>query len=76
MRAAAERSEEIARRVQFFQYRAPEELYDLRQDPDALRNLVHEPGMRRELNSLRRRMARWMSEKQDPLEPAYGKGIL
>ena len=40
MNAAAETDDKIAERVKMFRYRALEEFYDLKKDPDCLVNLI------------------------------------
>lgn len=44
MEAAAANDSAIADRVDLFRYRVPEELYDLRDDPDCLSNLAGQQG--------------------------------
>ena len=58
---------EIAGRVEHFLYRVPEELYDFQADPDALDNLVYVPANQVLLDGLRRDLAQWMEDTNDPL---------
>jgi len=44
-----------------------EELYDLAHDPDEMQNLASKPAMATTLQAMRRRLARWMIETDDPL---------
>lgn len=60
-----------AQRLEFFDHRVPEELYDYEKDPDALNNLVDNPEMKEELNRLRRQMEEWMVKTGDPLLPVF-----
>jgi N-sulfoglucosamine sulfohydrolase len=64
---------DTARRVAFFLYRTPEELYDFSQDPDALNNLIGDPAHADELNRLRAALDSWMETTQDPALEAYRK---
>jgi len=65
MQEAGENDSEIAARVQLFQYRVVEELYDFENDPDALHNLVDDPGYKDELDRLRGELEAWMVEHGD-----------
>lgn len=65
MQQAGEGNTEIADRVNLFQYRVVEELYDFEKDPDALHNLVDDPECRGELNRLRGELEEWMVEYGD-----------
>jgi N-sulfoglucosamine sulfohydrolase len=77
MVAAAQTDPEVAARVDMFLHRVPEELYDLRQDPDSLVNLAPAPGeepahsVRSVLRRLRASTEEWMVEKADPLHDRY-----
>lgn len=71
MNEAAATDPLIARRVQMFRYRAPEELYDLRSDPDCLENLIDQPEYRAEADRLRDELLKWMKRTSDPLLPAF-----
>ena len=67
---AAETDPAVAARVKLFQYRVPEELYDLECDPCALHNLIDDPAHHRERDRLRTEMLAIMESTQDPLAPA------
>jgi N-sulfoglucosamine sulfohydrolase len=69
--AAKNGDEVIAERVRMFRYRAPEELYDLRNDPDCLNNLIDKPEYREQAQKLRGELREWMKETGDPLLPAF-----
>ena len=62
---------EIARRVLFFLFRAPEELYDYQVDPWALHNLADDPEQADRLGCFRGEMATWMRRYEDPLTEKY-----
>lgn len=63
--AAAEDCEEIKARVEFFQHRPSEELYDLENDPLELRNLTGKPGMEEVRARLGRELDEWMRQQGD-----------
>ncbi|MCW2765970.1 MAG: hypothetical protein JWO11_1929 [Nocardioides sp.] len=77
MVAAAKTDPKVAARVELFLHRVPEELYDLRHDPDSLVNLAPAPGedpapsVRAVLRRLRASTEEWMTEKADPLHDRY-----
>ncbi len=68
---AAKTDPAIARRVAMFRYRALEELYDLKADPDCLNNLVNDPAHAGGLEKMRNRLGQWMNQTHDPLRPAF-----
>jgi len=68
---AAKTDPAIARRVAMFRYRALEELYDLKADPDCLNNLLDDPSHAERLGQMRRRLGQWMKETNDFLLPAF-----
>lgn len=71
MREAAESDAQVAERVKHFLYRAPEELYDLQSDPDALVNLASREDHREDLRRKRAELLRWMEQTGDPLLPEF-----
>jgi len=71
MRAAAASSEAIASRVELFLRRVPEELYDFRDDPDALNNLIAAPEYAAERERLCARLEAWMEKTDDPALEAF-----
>jgi len=68
---AAETDPEIAQRVKMYRYRAAEEFYDLRKDPDCINNLVGKTGFEDELSKKQDQLHKWMIETGDPLLPAF-----
>ncbi len=54
------------REVAAFLRRPGEELYDLRADPDELRNLAGDRGHAEALADLRRRLRAWQEQTNDP----------
>jgi len=63
--AAAERDEFAARRVELYQHRPAEELYDLDRDPFELNNLAGQPEYREKMDALRRVLDGWMQQQGD-----------
>ena len=59
-----------AKRVHMFRYRTPEELYDLENDPDCLKNLIDNPAYRDQADTMRALMREYMQRTHDPLLPA------
>jgi N-sulfoglucosamine sulfohydrolase len=70
MQAAAANSPEIAARVKTFQYRTPEEFYDLEADPNGLKNLAGDPNVAAPMRETRARLWRHMKESGDFLASA------
>ena len=71
MLAAAKTDAAIAERVNFYKYRTPEELYDYKNDPDALHNLIDDPAYKKEVKKLRKKMLKLMIQYKDPAHEAY-----
>ncbi len=69
MQRAAEDSPEIAARVKLYDYRVPEELFNDRKDPNSLDNVLRKD--KKLLKTMRKMLAVWMEEKEDPLLPYY-----
>ena len=57
--------------MNFYKYRTPEELYDYKNDPDALHNLIDDPAYTQEIKKLRKRMLKLMIEYKDPAYETY-----
>lgn len=58
---------DLAERHKLYQFRVPEELYDVEQDPDCLHNLIAASAHQQELDSLRQTLDSWMVRTGDPL---------
>jgi N-sulfoglucosamine sulfohydrolase len=67
MRVLAKTDPQIAARVDLFDHRVPEEAYEVRYDPDALTNLIADPGQRSTVATLEKAMEDWMVRTKDPL---------
>ena len=68
---AAETDPEIAKRVELFKYRVPEEFYHFKEDPDGLHNLAGDPAYADELNAFREKMLEMMKRYNDPAYEAF-----
>lgn len=71
MKQLAETSPQIAARLQLFDHRVLEELYDYQRDPDALHNLVGDPRYQDQLKELRQTLRSWMESTGDPALEAF-----
>ena len=75
MKSAAATDEVLAARVEHFLYRTKEELYDYSKDPDALKNLVKDPGHLATLTMMRQKLLDHMKASKDPELGAFGFGV-
>jgi N-sulfoglucosamine sulfohydrolase len=66
MKDAAQQDDVIADRVRHYIYRCPEEFYDYASDPDALSNLIHQPGIERRLSTARSMLLEHLQRTGDP----------
>lgn len=73
MKQAGKNNDKIKERVQFYDYRVPEELYDNRLDPNSKINLINQQAQIGLKQELRKEMLKWMVGNQDPLLPYYRK---
>ncbi|MFT5300678.1 MAG: N-sulfoglucosamine sulfohydrolase, partial [Mariniblastus sp.] len=71
MNAAAENDTTIAARIELFRYRVPEELYDLKSDPDCLHNLISRPDQQSTIVSLQSELVSHMQRTDDPMLKAF-----
>ena len=71
MNRAAESDPAIKARVDLFRYRVPEELYDLKNDPDCLNNLIDDPSHAGTLDNLQKRLVAQMRKTEDPMLQAF-----
>lgn len=71
MNKAAATDPAIQARVDLFRYRVPEELYDLKRDPDCLHNLIDDPAYSETLKDLQSRLVKHMSDTKDPMLAAF-----
>ena len=66
-------NEEIKNRYDLYRFRVPEELYDVKADPDCLNNLIDDPKYLAHLQKLQKKLEEWMMESGDPILEAFTK---
>ena len=71
--ALAKQDKRLAKRLDLYKHRVPEELYDVANDPDCLHNLISEPGLQAALTSLRSELESWMKRTKDPILAVFQK---
>ena len=71
MLKAAKSDAKTADRVELYKHRVPEELYDFKNDPDALHNLINDSNYNREIKILREKMLAVMQRCKDPAYQAF-----
>lgn len=71
MLRAGEADRAVQARVQLYQHRVPEELYDFERDPDAVVNRVGDPAAVSTLGAKRRQLLEWMDALGDPLRDRF-----
>jgi N-sulfoglucosamine sulfohydrolase len=71
MERSAESDQEIRNRVDLFRHRPLEEFYDLKEDPDCLRNLISDPQYSKEIQQKQDELEKWMKKYDDPLLYVY-----
>ncbi|QZT36481.1 sulfatase [Halosquirtibacter xylanolyticus] len=59
------------KRVDLFRYRAVEEFYDLKSDPDCLNNLIDNPRFAKQVRQYRDKMRKTMKRTNDPLISSF-----
>ncbi|MBN2316968.1 MAG: sulfatase, partial [Sedimentisphaerales bacterium] len=57
----------IAQRVNMFRYRALEEFYDLKNDPDCIHNLIDKTDFQKDVDGMRKQLHDWMKRTHDIL---------
>jgi N-sulfoglucosamine sulfohydrolase len=71
MKELAPTSEEIQQRLDLFEHRVVEELYNVQEDPDCLINLIDSKSHQSVLEDMRNRLKIWMEETSDPALVAF-----
>jgi len=71
MQKASKTNTKIAARVNLFRKRPLEEFYDLRNDPNCLKNIIDDASYTDELQLMKKELKNWMKEKDDPLYSVY-----
>ena len=83
-RELAQADTKLAARHKLYQFRVVEELYDVEQDPDCLKNLIADPAYASRRDELRQALDAWMVKTQDPMlevfrkrdDPAFREGYV
>ena len=63
----------IGLRDEIYKHRTPEELYDIRKDPDCLLNLIDSSDHQPALKQLTSRLEQWMVDTNDDMLPVFRK---
>lgn len=66
-----ESNPKIKERVNMFRYRNIEEFYDLKNDPNCLRNLANDKKYAQKLKEYKVTLRNWMKKHSDPLLPVF-----
>ncbi len=61
----------LAERHDLYQHRVVEELYDIKADPNCLKNLIEDPAYDEAITLHRRRLQTWMRNTGDPMLQIY-----
>ncbi|MBI3466387.1 MAG: sulfatase-like hydrolase/transferase, partial [Planctomycetes bacterium] len=67
MQQLAQSDPQVAARLDLFDHRVPEELYNYAIDPDALTNLINKPEYRAQQDRLTKALEAWMVRTGDPM---------
>jgi len=67
MHALAKTDPKVAERLDLFDHRVPEELYNYSDDSDALENLIAKPEYRAQRDQLTKQLEAWMVRTNDPM---------
>ena len=73
MVALAKRDDRLAKRLDLYHHRVPEELYDVINDPNCLYNLIADPRHKSALVALRSDLEGWMKRTNDPMLMVFQK---
>jgi N-sulfoglucosamine sulfohydrolase len=71
--ALAKQDKRLAKRLDLYKHRVPEELYDVANDPDCLHNLIAESRHQAALLGLRSELEDWMKRTKDPMLQVFQK---
>jgi N-sulfoglucosamine sulfohydrolase len=63
--------EEMAARMEFFNYRSQEEFYNTQSDPGSQHNLIGNATVQEEMDALKKKLLEWMIETNDPVLEDY-----
>jgi N-sulfoglucosamine sulfohydrolase len=66
LKQLAKTNKAMAKRLDVFDHRVLEELFDVEKDPDCLSNLINDPAHQNEVATLRKTLEQWMEKTGDP----------
>jgi N-sulfoglucosamine sulfohydrolase len=67
MQQLAKTDSAMAKRLDAFDHRVLEELYDVEKDPDCLKNLIADSARKNDVTELRSTLEKWMEKTGDPV---------
>jgi N-sulfoglucosamine sulfohydrolase len=73
MIALAEEDEEMNQRLELYRFRVPQELYQVKRDPDCLENLIDYSSKSKEKRRLQKLLEDWMVRTGDPILECFQK---
>ena len=73
MIALAEEDEEMNQRLELYRFRVPQELYQVKRDPDCLENLIDYSTKSKEKRRLQKLLEDWMVRTGDPILECFQK---
>ena len=73
MQKVAKTDKAVAARLKLFNYRIPEEFYDVENDPDCLNNLIDDPKFATALSKHRTKTEEFMVNSNDPMLAPFQK---
>ena len=65
------KSEKLKHKIDYMEFRAPEELYELKKDPGCWHNLASDPDYTDKLEKYRKKMLKEMEDTADPELPVF-----
>ncbi|MEM1297126.1 MAG: sulfatase [Verrucomicrobiota bacterium] len=71
MKEVAPENSDIAARLNLFDFRVVEELYDVSKDPDCLVNLAENPEYQPQIQEMRQNLGAWLEQTNDPANEAF-----
>ena len=73
MIALAEEDEDMNRRLELYRFRVPQELYQVKRNPDCTENLIDYPNQEKTKIKLQELLEEWMIETGDPILECFQK---
>jgi N-sulfoglucosamine sulfohydrolase len=76
MKKAALVNDTIAKRLKLYKYRVPEELYDFKNDPDGLVNIINKPEMQEVVKEMKKMLLDEMKRTNDPWQIKFNEEFM